>query len=541
MRPHHWVYEDKYYPVFSMMSQIFYFRNSISDILFQTWGHTIECMKTNTTQYFLWCHRFSISEILFQIFYFRHEATPLSVWRQILPSILYDVTDFLFQKFYFRYFISDMRPHHWVYEDKYYPVFSMMSQIFYFRNSISDILFQTWGHTIECMKTNTIQYFLWCHRFSISEILFQIFYFRHEATPLSVWRQILPSIFYDVMSTDFLFQNFYFRHFISDMRPHHWVYEDKYYPVFSMISDILFQTWGHTIECMKTNTTQYFLWCHVHRFSISEILFQIFYFRHEATPLSVWRQILPSIYMMSQIFYFRNSISDILFQTWGHTIECMRTNTTQYFLWCHRFSISEIPFQIFFFRHEATPLSVWRQILPSISMMSCPQIFYFRNSVSDILFQTWGHTIECMKTNTTQYFLWCHRFSISEILFQIFYFRHEATPLSVWRQILPSIFYDVTDFLFQKFYFRYSISDMRPHHWVYEDKYYPVFSMMSQIFYFRNSSSDISYFIFSIWGYTIECYEDKYYPVFLWCQFHIDLISVQIFDFHIRIHLESVV
>ena len=396
MRPHHWVYEDKYYPVFSMMScpQIFYFRNSISDILFQTWGHTIECMKTNTTQYFLWCHRFSISEILFQIFYFRHEATPLSVWRQILPSI------------------------------------SMMSQIFYFRNSISDILFQTWGHTIECMKTNTTQYF------------------------------------YDVMSTDFLFQKFYFRYFISDMRPHHWVYEDKYYPVFSM---------------------------------------------------------------MSQIFYFRNSISDILFQTWGHTIECMKTNTTQYFLWCHRFSISEILLQIFYFRHEATPLSVWRQILPSISMMSCPQIFYFRNSISDILFQTWGHTIECMKTNTTQYFLWCHRFSISEILFQIFYFRHEATPLSVWRQILPSIFYDVTDFLFQKFYFRFFISDMRPHHWVYEEKYYPVFSMMSQIFYFRNSISDI---LFQTWGHTIECMKTNTTQYFLWChvyRFSISEILVQIF------------
>ena len=249
MRPHHWVYEDKYYPVFSMMSQTFYFRNSISDISFQTWGHTIECMKTNTTQYFLWCH----------------------------------VTDFLFQKFYFRYFISDTRPHHWVYEDKYYPVFSMMScpQIFYFRNSISDILFQTWGHTIECMKTNTTQYFPWCHRFSISEILFQIFYFRHEATPLSVWRLILPSIFHDVMSTDFLFQKFYFRYFISDMRPHHWVYEDKYYPVFSMMS--------------------------CHRFSISEILFQIFYFRHEATPLSVWRQILPSI-------FYDVMFTDFLFQ-----------------------------------------------------------------------------------------------------------------------------------------------------------------------------------------------------------------------------------
>ena len=298
-------------------------------------------MKTNTTQYFLWCHshRFSISETLFQIFYFRHEVTPLSVWRQILPSIFYDVTDFLFQKFYFRYFISDMRPHHWVYEDKYYPVFS-------------------WGHV---------------HRFSISEILFQIFYFRHEATPLSVWRQILPSISYDV--TDFLFQKFYFRYFISDMRPHH--------------------------ECMKTNTTQYFLWCH--RFSISEILFQIFYFRHEATPLSVWRQILPSIvFLWCHIHRF--SISEILFQIFyfrheATPIECMKTNTTQYFLWCHvhRFSISEIIFQIFYFRHDDTPLSVWRQILPSIFMMSCPQIFYFRNSISDILFQTWWHTIECMK------------------------------------------------------------------------------------------------------------------------------------------------
>ena len=502
--------------------QIFYFRNSISDILFQTWGHTIECMKTNTTQYFLWCHvqgfsiseilfqkfyfrheatplsvwrqnttqyflwshvhRFSISEILFQIFYFRHEATPLSVWRQILPSIFMMSCQ---QIFYFRNSISDILFQTWGHtiecmKTKYYPVFSMKScpQIFHLRNSISDILFQTWGHTIECMKTNTTQYF------------------------------------YDVMSTDFLFQKLYFRYFISDMRSHHWVYEDKYYPVFSMmsqifyfknsISDILFQTWGHTIECMKTNTTQYFLWCHVHRFSISEILFQIFYFRHEATPLSVWRQILPSIFMMScpQIFYFRNSISDILFQTWGHTIECMKTNTTQYF---YDVISTDFLFQKFYFRYFISDMRPHHWVYedkyyPVFSMMSCPQIFYFRNSISDILFQTWGHTIECMKTNTTQYF------------------------------------YDVisTDFLFQKFYFRYFILDMRPHHWVYEDKYYPVFSMMScpQIFYFRNSISDI---LFQTWWHTIERMKIKYYPVFPMMSFPHRFDS-RYFIFHMKTH-----
>ena len=97
-RMHDWLYPLRiqlHFNIYFMGMRLldFYLRNFISDILFQTWGHIIECMKTNTTRYFLWyhVHRFSISEILLQVFYFRHEATPLSItkWSGLCLSHLY--------------------------------------------------------------------------------------------------------------------------------------------------------------------------------------------------------------------------------------------------------------------------------------------------------------------------------------------------------------------------------------------------------------------------------------------------------------------